>query len=196
MAQPQRRTPARKPTVLKSKKFHVRLWEIERKKGATPVQLRGFDVEADAIHKARDKVSFELTNTRRRVVRSLSMQTDGTFTAVVFKNEVRKANPTQPNEWPLKRDAAGQRSTIAAAHTARRAAARKRAETSVVDIAEARAKRKVEHRKKVAEARKKEGEAARRRQKKEAAEAVEAREAARQARKDERAKARAKKAKG
>lgn len=153
-AEPQRRSPARKPTVMKMQKYLVRLWEVERKRGAVPAQIRGFDVEANAIHKARDAVKFELANTRRRVVRSLSFGTDGVFTAVVFKNEVRVEHPTKVSEFPLRRDAAAESVAIAAAHAARRGRVRKAA-AEVVDITEARKKRKAERDSVIAAARKK-----------------------------------------
>ncbi len=183
MPEPQRKISARKPTVVKMRKYLVRLWEIERKKGAVPSQIRGFEIEADAIHRAQKAVRKELEDTHRRVIRSCSMQTDGVFVAVVFKNEVRTEEPKRVSEFPLRRDFDGERASIAASHATRRAKAREAEKARVIDLAAARASAKKERRAKIAESRKKQAERKRQEQELRRVEAIEQR-AERQAARD------------
>lgn len=155
MAEPQRRIPVRKPTVVKTKKYLVRMWEVERKRGAVPSQIRGFEIEAESLHLARRKVRDEIQKEQRRVLRSLSMKTDQTFTAVVFKNEIRVEHPTKPNEFPMRDDGSEMRREIAGIHRKRRSAARETKEQRDERLAKLREERAKDRRTQIAASRKK-----------------------------------------
>lgn len=155
MAKPQRKVPVRKPTVVATKKYLVRMWEVERKRGAVPAQIRGFEVEAESIHLARRKVKHAIQTEQHRVLRSLSMTTDQVFTAVVFKNEIRVEHPKKENEFPMVDDGSEMRQEIARIHRKRRAAAQETKEQRDERIAKERADRKKARASKIADARKK-----------------------------------------
>jgi uncharacterized membrane protein YqiK len=184
MAQPQRRIPVRKPTVVKTKKFLVRMWEVERQRGSVPAQIRGFEVMAESVHLARRKVRDTIQNDQRRVLRSLSMTTDQVFTAVVFKNEIRVEKPVKPNEFPMVNDGSEMRREIAGIHRKRRAKTQETKEQRDNRLAKLREERAKERRAKIAASRKKqaaEAEQARLKRQK----VVEAERAERQAKRHE-----------